>query len=313
MIITIFWILFFIFILGAAGFDLFLHGRNRELSLKEASVWTLIWISLAVFFGLLIYLFLGHEQALEYFTAYLLEKSLSLDNLFVFLVIFSFFDLPITGQQKVLKWGIFSAFILRAVFIFGGIFLLNKYDFLFYFFGAFLVYTGIKMILRKEKNINPQKNLFLKYIKKLIPVTDDIEGEKFFIKKPGLGHHVTPLFLALILIESSDVLFATDSVPAVLAVTQNPFIAYTSNAFAILGLRALYFLLANLLPRFVHLKKGIIIILIFIGFKMILSEASLIQIPLSFSLIFILVTISASVLLSFFKNKKSNNIGIEKR
>lgn len=306
--VTIFWILFFVFILGAAGFDLFLHGRNRELSLKEAGIWTLIWISLALFFGLLIFLFLGHEQALEYFTAYLLEKSLSLDNLFVFLVIFSFFDLPTVGQQKVLKWGIFSAFILRAIFIFGGIFLLEKFDFLFYFFGAFLVYTGIKMIFHKGGKIDPQKNLFLKYIKKFIPVTDNIEEEKFFIKKPGLGYHITPLFISLILIESSDVLFATDSVPAVLAITQNPFIAYTSNAFAILGLRALYFLLANLLPRFVHLKKGIIILLIFIGLKMILNEASLIHIPLSFSLIFILVTIAVSIFLSFLKNKKDSNM-----
>ena len=301
--ITIFWILFFVFILGAAGFDLFLHGRNRELSLKEAGIWTLIWISLAVLFGFLIYLFLGHEQALEYFTAYFLEKALSLDNLFVFLVIFSFFDLPTVLQQKVLKWGIFGAFILRAVFIFGGIFLLERFHFLFYVFGAFLIYTGLKIFIQKGEKVDPEKNLFLKIARKIIPLHNGLEGDKFFVKKPETGFHFTHLFLALILIESSDVIFALDSVPAVLAVTNNPFIAYTSNAFAILGLRALYFFLATLMPKFVYLKTGITVLLVFIGVKMILGR--FFPIPLVFSLIFILVVITASILFSLIRIRKN--------
>ena len=268
------------------------------MSLKESGLWTLAWIFLALFFNFLIYLFFGQEKALEFLTAYLLEKSLSLDNLFVFLVIFSYFDLPVFLQRKVLKWGILGAFVMRAIFIFGGIFLLQRFHFLFYIFGAFLIYSGIKLIFQKEEKVNPEKNLFLRMARKIIPFVEDIKEGKFCVKKDNVLCF-TPLFVVLLLIESSDLVFAIDSVPAVLSVTRDPFIAYTSNAFAILGLRALYFFLAGFLPKFVYLKRGVIALLIFIGFKMILSRFY--EIPIVLSLFIILAVLVLSILLSFLR------------
>jgi len=303
--VQIFWILFSVFILGAVIFDLYIQGRRKkEMSSKEAGFWTLGWIGLALFFNLLIYFFLGHEKAFEFFTAYLLEKSLSLDNLFVFLVIFSYFNLPIVSQQKVLKLGILGAFLMRALFIFGGIWLLQKFDFLFYIFGAFLIFTAFKLLVQKGEKIDPQKNLFLKIVKKLIPVEENCKEDKFFIRR-GKTICLTPLFLALILIESADLVFALDSVPAVLAITQDPFLAYTSNAFAILGLRALYFFLVTLLPKFFYLEKAIITLLAFVGFKMIFNQ--IYHIPLAFSLVFILTVLAISILLSWLKLRKNKN------
>ncbi|MEK9134756.1 MAG: TerC/Alx family metal homeostasis membrane protein [Patescibacteria group bacterium] len=301
----IFWVLFVIFILGAVIFDLYLQGRRKkELSMREAGFWTLGWIGLALFFNLLIYFFLGHEKALEFFAAYLLEKSLSLDNLFVFLVIFSYFDLSVIAQQKILKLGILGAFLMRAVFIFGGIWLLQRFDFLFYIFGAFLIFTALKLLLQKGEKINPQKSLFLKIVRKFIPMADDCKENKFCIKKEG-KLHFTPLFIALILIEGSDLVFALDSVPAVLAITQDPFLAYTSNAFAILGLRALYFFLITFLPKFIYLEKAIIALLAFVGLKMILNQFY--HIPLAFSIGFILSVLIISILLSYKKLKENES------
>lgn len=298
----IFWVLFFIFILGAVGFDLyFLARRKKEMSLKEAGFWTLGWILLAFLFNISIYFFFGSQKALEFLTAYLLEKSLSLDNLFIFLIIFSYFDLPFLSQQKVLKWGILGAFIMRAVFIFGGIWLLQKFHFMFFVFGAFLILSGIRLLLQKGEKIDPQKNLFLRIVKKFIPLTTESKENKFFIRNGKFGYF-TPLFLALILVESSDLVFAIDSVPAVLAITQDPFIAYTSNAFAILGLRAFYFFLAGFLPKFIYFEKGVIALLIFIGLKMILDQFY--HIPLFFSLGFIAAVLISSILLSLRKQKK---------
>jgi len=299
----IFWILFVIFILGAVIFDLYIQGRRKkELSSREAGFWTLGWIGLALFFNLLIYFFLGHGKALEFFTAYLLEKSLSLDNLFVFLVIFSYLDLPIVSQQRVLKLGILGAFVMRALFIFGGIWLLQEFDFLFYIFGAFLIFTAFKLLVQKGEKIDPQKNWFLKIIKKFVPIANDCKENKFCIKE-GRTLRFTPLFIALILVESADLVFALDSIPAVLAITQDPFLAYTSNAFAILGLRALYFFLVTLLPKFVYLEKAIITLLAFVGFKMIFNQ--LYHIPLVFSLGFILLVLIVSILLSVKKLREN--------
>jgi len=296
----VFWVIFLVLILGGIIFDLFLLSRRKvALSTKEAGLWTLIWIFLALFFNFLVYLWFGSEKALEYLTAYLLEKSLSFDNLFVFLIIFSYFDLPLLSQQRVLKWGILGAFLMRAIFIFGGIWLLKTFDFLFYVFGAFLIFSAAKLLFQKEEKIEPQKNLFLRLAKKFTKIIEDNRENKFFIRKPGIGFFITPLFVALILIESSDLIFALDSVPAVLAITRTPFIAYTSNAFAILGLRALYFVLANILPKFVYLKKGVIILLLFIGLKLILHH--IYSIPIFFSLGFIFVVLLISILLSLRK------------
>ena len=301
----VFWILFSIFIIGAVVFDLYLQGkRKKELSSREAGFWTLGWIGSALFFNLLIYFFLGSGKALAFFTAYLLEKSLSLDNLFVFLVIFSYFDIPVISQQKVLKLGILGAFLMRAIFIFGGIWLLQKFDFFFYIFGGFLIFTALKMLFQKGEKIDPQKNWFLRIAQKIIPLAEDPKKDKFFIKN-GKLHYFTPLFVTLLLIESSDIVFALDSVPAVLAITQDPFLAYTSNAFAILGLRALYFFLVTLLPKFIYLEKAIITLLMFVGFKMIFGQFY--HIPLPFSLGFILVVLIISILLSFKKLKENKN------
>ena len=308
MITQIFWILFFVLILGAVIYDLWIQGkRKKELSLKEAGLWTIAWISLALLFNLLIYFFFGQGKALEFLTAYLLEKSLSLDNLFVFLVIFSYFDLPILFQQKVLKLGILGAFVMRAVFIFGGIWLLSSFHFLFYIFGAFLIYSGIKLIFQKTEKIEPEKNLFLRIVRKVVPLVDDLKKGKIFIKKEG-KICLTSLFAILILIESSDLIFALDPVPAVLAITQDPFIAYTSNAFAILGLRALYFFLVGFLPKFIYLKRGITILLIFIGLKMVLSNVY--HLSLVFSLSIILLIIGLSIILSLIKQKQRKNYAL---
>lgn len=302
----IFWILFFLFILGAVFYDLYLQGRRkRELSLKEAGFWTLGWISLALFFNILIYFFLGAGKAAEFFTAYLLEKSLSLDNLFIFLVIFSYLDLSIISQQKVLKLGILGAFLMRAVFIFGGIWLLQKFDFLFYIFGGFLIFTALKLLFQKGERMDPSKNWFLRIIKRVVPIAETCKENKFFIKN-GKTLCITPLFIAVILIESSDLVFALDSVPAVLAITQDPFLAYTSNAFAILGLRALYFFLVTLLPKFIYLEKAVITLLAFIGLKMILNQ--FFHIPIIFSLSFISLVLTASILLSIKKLKANKNV-----
>lgn len=298
----IFWIVFSVIILSAVAFDLhFQAKRKKALSLKEAGLWTLGWIGLALLFNLAIYFFLGHAKALEFLTAYLLEKSLSLDNLFVFLAIFSYFGLPVLSQQKVLKWGILGAFLMRAAFIFGGIWLLQRFDFLFYVFGAFLVFSGVKMLFSKKEKIDPQKNWLFRITKKIIPLAEDYNQDKFFTKQNGI-FCLTPLFIVLILIESSDLIFAIDSVPAVLAITQDSFIAYTSNAFAILGLRALYFFLITLLPKFIYLEKAVVALLIFIGAKMILGQFW--HIPMVISLGFILMTLLVSVLLSLRKLKQ---------
>ncbi|OGZ24300.1 MAG: hypothetical protein A2896_00320 [Candidatus Nealsonbacteria bacterium RIFCSPLOWO2_01_FULL_43_32] len=303
--LQIFWILFSIFILGAVIFDLYWQGRRKKaMSSSEAGFWTLGWIGLALLFNLLIYFFLGQGKALEFLTAYLLEKSLSLDNLFVFLVIFSYFNLPVISQQKVLKLGILGAFLLRAVFIFGGIWLLQRFDFLFYVFGAFLVFTALKLLVQKGEKIDPQKSLFLKIVKRFIPMTDSCEENKFCIKN-GKTFCFTPLFIALILIESADLIFALDSVPAVLAITQDPFLAYTSNAFAILGLRALYFFLVTLLPKFFYLEKAIVALLAFVGFKMIFAQ--IYHIPLVFSLSFILAVLIISILFSWWQLRRNKN------
>lgn len=300
----IFWTIFFIFIIGAVVFDLFIQGgRKKELSTKEAGFWTLGWVALALFFNVLIYFFLGHGKALEFLTAYLLEKSLSLDNLFVFLVIFSYFDLSVISQRKVLKWGILGAFIMRAFFIFGGIWLLGKFDFLFYIFGAFLIFTAFKLLFQKGEKIEPEKNIFLRIVKKIVPVAENCKENKFLTRVEGRRFLcLTPLFISLILIESADIVFALDSVPAVLSITQDPFIAYTSNAFAVLGLRALYFFLVTLLPKFIYFEKAVIILLAFVGVKMISQD--FLHIPMVFSLGFILSVLIASILLSWKKIKK---------
>jgi tellurite resistance protein TerC len=300
----IFWIFFNAFVLLMLALDLgVFHRKSHEVSVKEALTWTFVWIFLAMVFNVIVYFWRGQEQALEFFTGYLVEKALSVDNIFVFIMIFTYFRIPTMYQHKVLFWGIIGALIMRVIFIFAGIALLEKFHFTIYIFGALLIFTGIKMFNHNNASIDPEKNPVLKFFKKLMPVTPTLHGDKFFTKIDG-KRFATPLFLVLILIETTDLIFAVDSIPAILAITQDQFIVYTSNVFAILGLRSLYFALAGIIHRFWLLNYGLAIVLVFVGLKMILIDFY--KIPIEWSLIFIASVITLSVLLSL-KIKQKNS------
>ncbi|MBP7875313.1 MAG: TerC family protein [Bacteroidales bacterium] len=300
----IFWILFNAFVLIMLALDLgIFHRKTHEVSVKEALTWTFVWIFLALVFNIIIYFWRGHQQALEFFTGYLIEKALSVDNIFVFIMIFTYFQIPTKYQHKVLFWGIIGALIMRVIFIFAGVALLEKFHFTIYIFGALLVFTGIKMFNHNNSNIEPDKNPVVKFFKKFMPVTQTLYEDKFFTRIDG-RRFATPLFLVLILIETTDLIFAVDSIPAILAITQDQFIVYTSNVFAILGLRSLYFALAGIIHRFWLLSYGLAIVLVFVGVKMILIDFY--KIPIEWSLLFIATTIAASVFLSLKIKQKSN-------
>ena len=271
-----FWIGFVAFVVVMLTLDLFVfHKKDTTPSIKEALLWSAFWIGLAVVFNIGVYIFLGKVSALEFFTAYLIEESLSIDNLFVFILIFNFFKIEPKYQHKVLFWGIIGAIVMRAIFIFAGVALLNRFDWIMYVFGAFLLYTGAKMLLdRKEQSeFNPNENIVIRIFRKFMPITDDISVPHFFVKKNG-KMHATTFFIALLFIEASDLVFAVDSIPAVLSVSKDVFIVYTSNIFAILGLRSLYFALSGIMQYFRFLKVALAGILTFIGFKMCINELS---------------------------------------
>jgi len=292
----IFWILFNAFVLLMLALDLgVFHRKAHEVSLKEALTWTFIWISLALVFNAIIFYWRGRQQALEFFTGYLIEKALSVDNIFVFIMIFTYFNIPSRYQHKVLFWGIVGALIMRVIFIFAGVALIEKFHFTIYLFGALLVYTGYKMFYHNNASIEPDKNPLIRFLRKYMPITPDLHEDNFFVKLNG-KQFATPLFMVLILIETTDLIFAVDSIPAILAITQDEFIVYTSNVFAILGLRSLYFALAGVVHRFWLLSFGLAIVLVFVGIKMLLID--LYKIPIEWSLIFIAVIISGSIFLS---------------
>lgn len=296
----ILWIVFSVTLGGMFVLDLGVFNRNaREISFKEASVWTAVWVTLAMFFNAGVYLELGREKALEFLAGYLIEQSLSVDNLFVFILIFSFFRIKKGHQPKILKWGIIGALLLRAIFIVAGIGLIERFTWTIYIFGAILIVTGLKMAFGKEGEFDPAENYAVRLVKRFVPVTRRQHGERFFIRRNGVLA-ATPLFLALVVIETSDVIFAIDSIPAVLAVTRDPLIVYTSNAFAIMGLRSLYYLLANVMQMFEYLKFGVALILSFVGVKMLLAETSW-KIPVHYSLmvIFTLLVISVAASIVF--------------
>ncbi len=282
--------------------DLGLNRKSHEVSFREALSWTGIWISLALLFNAGIYFYFGETKALEFFTGYVLEKSLSVDNLFVFIMIFSYFNNPRLYQPKILKWGIIGALVMRAVFIFVGIELLEMFHWMIYLFGVILIVTGIKMAFGGEEKIEPEKNVLVKLVKRFVPITKRLSGGCFFINRCGI-RAATPLFLALVLIEWSDVVFALDSIPAVFAVTRDPFIVYTSNVFAIMGLRALYFLLANVMGMFAYLKLGISFVLGFVGVKMLLADTSF-EISTYFSLVVIFGVLAISIIASVFLSSR---------
>jgi tellurite resistance protein TerC len=296
------WVIFNIFVLAMLALDLgVFHRRAHVVKIKEALAWSAFWIALALLFNLGIYFWRGPGTALEFLTGYLIEKSLSLDNLFVFLLIFSYFRVPSLYQHKVLFWGILGALIMRAVFIFTGITLIQKFHWIIYIFGAFLILSGIKMGLQKDKEIHPERNPVLKLFRRFMPVTDGYEDSKFFIKRAG-RYLATPLFIVLLVVETTDVIFAVDSIPAIFGITLDPFIVYTSNVFAILGLRALYFALAGLMRLFHYLHYGLSAILVFVGIKMLIAD--IYKIPVAIALGVIASILLISVIVSVIRPRK---------
>jgi len=276
------WIFFHVVVVIMLAIDLgIFHRSAHEVKFKEAVSWSIVWIVAALAFNVLILVLWGAVPALHFFTAYLVEKSLSADNIFVFAVIFSYFAVPPAYQHRVLFWGIIGAVLMRALFIFAGIQLLEMFHWMIYVFGAFLVYTGVRLARRNEEQVQPEHNPVLRLAQRMLPITPTYHGQRFLVKENGTWK-ATPLLLTLLVVESTDVMFAVDSVPAVLAITPEPFIAYTSNIFAILGLRALYFVLAGLIQRFRYLHIGLAVILVYIGCKMLISD--LFKIPALVSL-----------------------------
>jgi tellurite resistance protein TerC len=271
------------------------HRRAHAVSAREAATWTIVWVSLAAMFGAGIWYFMGRQAALEFAAGYLVEEALSVDNLFVFVMIFSYFKVPKALQHRVLFWGILGALVMRGAMIGTGALLIARVHWIIYAFGAFLVITGIRMAFHDESDIEPESNPFLKLVRRLLPVTKQFDGPHFFVMDGGV-RAATPLFVVLVLVETTDLLFALDSIPAIFAVTRDPFLVYTSNVFAILGLRALYFLIANVIVQFHYLKYGLSIVLAFVGSKMLLSTVY--PIPIGTSLLVIAGVLVLSVVAS---------------
>lgn len=266
------WAGFILFVLGMLAIDLLVFNKKKhEITIRESLAWTVFWILLSILFGIGIYFYMGSQASLHYYTGYLIEKSLSMDNLFVFLLIFRYFNIPDRYQHEVLFFGILGALIMRFIFIIAGVALINHFSWIIYVFGAFLLYTGTKMIFQKDKEVHPDKNPVIRLLGRFLPVTHHFKEDKFIIKKRGL-YIATPLLVVLLVIETTDVIFAMDSIPAILAITRDTFIVFSSNVFAILGLRALYFGLAGIMELFHHLHYGLSGILIFVGLKMIASD-----------------------------------------
>jgi tellurite resistance protein TerC len=293
---AILWLLFNVFVLAMLAIDLgIFHKKSHEVTVREALSWTCVWITLAMLFNLFVYYYFGKGKGLEFFTGYLIEKSLSVDNIFVIILIFSYFKVPSKYQHKVLFWGILGALVMRVIFILTGAELIHRFHWLIYIFGGFLIFTGIRMLTVGDLQINPEKNPVIRLAKKVFPITPSFEGNRFFIKRDG-KNWATPLFLVVILIETTDLIFAVDSIPAILAISDDSFIVYTSNVFAILGLRSLYFALAGIEKYFKYLKYGLSAILVFVGIKMCIAD--FLKIPIEVSLIVIAFTLTIAMLAS---------------
>jgi tellurite resistance protein TerC len=299
----LFWLAFNVFVVALLLLDLLVFNRKAHVvRMREALGWSAFWIALSLTFNYLVYRWLGKQAAMEFLTGYLIEKSLSVDNLFVFLLIFTYFKVPQQYQHKILFWGIIGALVLRAAFILIGAALLAKFHFLLYVLGAFLVYTGVKMATSAgEPEIDPDNNPVVKFLSRHLPITSRLHEGKFFVRKDGL-RFATPLFVVLVMVETTDVMFAVDSIPAILAVSRDTFIVYTSNVFALLGLRALYFALEGLMRLFHYLHYGLSLILIFIGGKLLFQE--IYHIPMGISLGVVGFILSMSILLSLLLPKK---------
>jgi tellurite resistance protein TerC len=290
------WIVFNVFIVAMLALDLVVfHRRPHEPSFREAIGWTAVWVGLAVLFNLGVFYFRGTEVGLQFLTAYLIEESLSVDNLFVFLLVFSHFAVPTPLQRGVLFWGILGALVMRLGFILAGVALLERFHWLIYGFGGILVVSGVRLWAAHEQDIHPERNPVLRLFRRFVPVTEDYEGTRFFVRRAG-RLMATPLAVVLLVIETTDLVFAVDSIPAVLAISKDPFIVYTSNAFAVLGLRALYFTLAGLMRMFHYLHFGLSAILVFVGLKMMVSD--FVKIPVLLSLGVIVVILTAAIVVS---------------
>ncbi|MGV9003561.1 TerC family protein [Flavobacterium sp.] len=300
------WSCFIVFILLMLALDLgVFHRKSHEIKIKEALSWSAVWIALALVFNYGVYVFMGKEKAIEFLTGYVIEKSLSIDNLFVFLMVFTYFKVESKYQHKVLFWGILGALVMRAIFIFAGVALISKFHWIIYVFGVLLIFTGIKMIFHKDAPIEPDKNPLVRLFKKFFPVTKEEHGGNFFVKIEGRTF-ATPLFIVLLIVEFTDLIFAVDSIPAILAITNDTFIIFTSNVFAILGLRALYFALAGITKYFYYLKYGLSAILIFVGIKMTIVDWY--KIPIVYSLFVIAGILTVSILLSLGFPKNTDEI-----
>jgi tellurite resistance protein TerC len=308
------WIGFNVFVLAMLALDLgVFHRKSHVVSGKEALAWSLVWITLSLLFNAVIYFYWDHmmpessytnrEAALAFLTGYLIEKSLSVDNIFVFILIFSFFAVPAKYQHRVLFWGILGALIMRGTLIAVGAALLEQFHWIIYVFGAFLIFTGIRMWSHQGEEVHPDKNPVVKFFRRFIPATEDFEQDKFFIRRAGKVL-ATPLFLILLVVESTDLVFAVDSIPAIFAVTHDPFLVYTSNVFAILGLRALYFLLADVMDKFEYLKYGLAAVLTFVGVKMVIVD--LYKIPIGLSLGVVAGILTISILVSLWRARSSS-------
>ena len=296
------WILFNLFVVAMLALDLgVLNRRSHRVSFREALAWSGAWIALAAAFAVLVLFWHGRAQALQFVTGYVIELSLSVDNLFVFLVIFRYFKAPDEYQHKVLFWGILGALLMRGAFILAGVGLIRRFGWIIYAFGTLLIYSGLKLLRQGETEIHPEKNPVLRLFRRAFPVTKEYAGGQFFTRRDGL--YATPLLLVLLVVETSDILFAVDSIPAVLAITLNAFIVYTSNVFAILGLRSMYFALAGMMDLFHYLHYGLSVVLIFIGLKMLGSHY--VYIPTGWALTIVLFVLGASILASLLNPQKS--------
>ena len=297
----LFWILFNLFVLVMLALDLgVFHRRAHTVRFKEALAWSAAWISMAAVFSVIVLYWHGRTSSLEFITGYVIELSLSVDNLFVFLVIFRYFKVPAHDQHKVLFWGIVGALVMRGIFILAGVTLINRFHWIIYVFGALLIYSGFKLLRQGETEIHPEHNPILRIFRRYVPVTKDYVGDKFFIRKPGL--FATPLFVVLLVVETTDVLFAVDSIPAVLAITRDAFIVYTSNVFAIMGLRSMYFALAGLIEMFRYLHYGLAVVLMFVGVKMIGSNY--LHLPTWVALGVVVVVLGVAAVASILNPKK---------
>lgn len=304
------WVGFNVFVLAMLALDLGVFHRDaHEVSVKEALGWSVVWIGLAAVFNVLLYFFWDKmspassysngEAALAFLTGYLIEKSLSVDNIFVFVLVFTYFSVPAKYQHRVLFWGVLGALIMRGVMIALGAALIKEFHWIIYIFGAFLVFTGIKMAFHRNEEIHPEKNPLIRLFRRLMPVTEQYEGDKFFVRKAGVLM-ATPLFLVLLMVETTDLIFAVDSIPAIFAVTQDPFLVYTANVFAILGLRSLYFVLSGMVHKFHYLKLGLSVVLTFVGVKMLLIDTAF-KIPTAISLLVVAGVIAISIVASLLR------------